>query len=193
MDNNDIKRALEAILFASGESVSVERIAAVLGADTQIVSDAAAELSDEYRFSRRGIRLIKLDNSLQLCSDPEYADIIRLALETRKQPKLTQPSIEVLSIVAYFQPVTRAYIEQVRGVDCGYTIGLLLDRGLIEVAGRLQAPGRPVLYRTTEAFLRTFGISSLDELPPLPETDEEDETEKKLQSAIDTYLDSPLA
>ena len=193
MDNNDIKRALEAILFASGESVSVERIAAVLGADTQTVSDAASELSDEYRFSRRGIRLIKLDNSLQLCSDPEYADIIRLALETRKQPKLTQPSIEVLSIVAYFQPVTRAYIEQVRGVDCGYTIGLLLDRGLIEVAGRLQAPGRPVLYRTTEAFLRTFGISSLDELPPLPETDEEDETEKKLQSAIDTYLDSPLA
>lgn len=193
MENSEIIRAIEAILFASGESVSIERLAAVLGVDIQTVIDAASELSDEYSYSRRGIRLIKLDNSLQLCSAPECADIIRLTLETRKQPKLTQPSIEVLSIVAYFQPVTRAYIEQVRGVDCGYTIGLLLDRGLIYAAGRLQAPGRPVLFKTTEAFLRTFGISSLDELPPLPETDEEDETAKKLQAVIDTYLDSPLA
>lgn len=173
MEIRDIEGAIEGILFASGEPVSMERIAAVLGVEKQLVSDAADVIADRYSFERRGIRLVRMENQLQLCSSPEYADYIRLALETRKQPQLTQPALEVLSIVAYFQPVTRTYIEQVRGVDSSYTVGLLEDRGLIEQCGRLPVPGRPVLFRTTPAFLRTFGISSLSELPPLPDTETE--------------------
>lgn len=194
MEKNNIESAVEAILFASGESVPVERLSAVLAVEPEAISEAAESLSDKYKFERRGIRLIKLDNSLQLCSSPEFADVIRLALETRKQPQLTQPSIEVLSVVAYFQPVTRAYIEQIRGVDSGYTVNLLCERGLIEPAGRLQAPGRPVLYKTTQTFLRTFGISSLDELPPLPEDNGGDDgKQEKLQLAIDAYLSQNVA
>lgn len=188
MELNEIQAAIEAVLFASGEPVSIERLKAVLGIFDIEMEAAISGLSDHYSFERRGIRLVRLENSLQLCSSPEYADIIRLTLETRKQPQLSQPSIEVLSIIAYFQPVTRAYIEQVRGVDCGYTINLLTERGLIESAGKLQAPGRPTLYKTTPAFLRTFGISSLDELPSLPDNDEADDDQEKLQNAINAFL-----
>lgn len=193
LEIRDIESAVEAILFASGEPVNIERIASVLAVDEQLISDVSDRLSDKYSFERRGIRLIKLENSIQLCSSPEYADLIRLCLETRRQPQLTQPAIEVLSIVAYFQPVTKAYIEQVRGVDCGYTINLLSERGLIEPAGRLQAPGRPVLYKTTQNFLRTFGISSVEELPQLPNIQGEDDDQMKIQAAIDTYLSQTLA
>ena len=184
MEIRDIEGAIEGILFASGEPVSVERIAAVLGVDDTLIINAAEHLRDKYSFDRRGIRLVRLDKQLQLCSAAEYADYIRLALETRKQPQLTQPALEVLAIVAYFQPVTRVYVEQVRGVDSSYTVGLLHDRGLIEPCGRLAVPGRPTLFRTTPVFLRTFGLSTLDELPELP--DEEDPTEGQLsiQSAI---------
>ena len=114
------------------------------------------------------MRLVQMNDLLQLCSAPEYADDIRRALEQRKPPKLSQPALEVLAIVAYFQPVTRAYIDQVRGVDSAYTVGLLLDRHLIEECGRLQVPGRPRLYRTTKAFLRAFHLNSLDDLPEIP-------------------------
>lgn len=187
MEIHDIESAVEAILFASGEPVSIGRIAAVLAVEESLISDISKNLEDKYKFERRGIRLIRLEDSLQLCSAPEYADTIRLALETRKQPQLSQPALEVLAVVAYFQPVTRAYIEQVRGVDCGYTINLLTERGLIESAGRLQAPGRPVLYKTTPVFLRTFGISDIEELPPLPDMENEGD-QMKIQSAIDLYL-----
>lgn len=185
MEIREIEGAIEGILFASGEPVSADRIAAVLGIDTKLVFDTADILADKYSFEHSGIRLIRLENSLQLCSAPEYASYIRLALETRKPPQLTQPALEVLAIVAYFQPVTRAYIEQVRGVDSAYTVNLLQERGLIEPCGRLAVPGRPVLFRTTAAFLRTFGISSVDELPPLPEPEEEDDDgQLKLIQAI---------
>ena len=184
MEIREIEGALEGILFASGEPVSAERIAAVLGIDTQLVFDTADRLADKYSFERSGIRLIRLENSLQLCSAPEYAGYIRLALETRKPPQLTQPALEVLAIVAYFQPVTRAYIEQVRGVDSAYTVNLLQERGLIEPCGRLAVPGRPTLFRTTPAFLRTFGITTVDELPPLPEPEEEDDGQLNLIQAI---------
>ncbi|MDR0838489.1 MAG: SMC-Scp complex subunit ScpB [Oscillospiraceae bacterium] len=168
MEIRDIQGAIEGILFASGEPVSAERIAAVLGIDRELVLDAAAVMRDRYEESGRGIRLVRLEDSLQLCSAPEYADYIRLALETGRAPRLTQPALEVLAVIAYFQPVTKAYIEQVRGVDCSYTIGLLHTRGLIETRGRLAAPGRPALYGTTPVFLRTFGMTSTDELPELP-------------------------
>ncbi len=175
MEIRDIEAAIEGILFASGDPVSIERLAAVLGIDAQLVVDTAEMMRAGFETSRRGIRLVRLENSLQLCSAPECADYIRLALETGKQPRLTQPALEALSVIAYFQPTTRAYIEQVRGVDCTYTISLLQSRGLIEPRGRLAVPGRPVLYGTTPAFLRTFGITSLDELPELPVPSEREE------------------
>lgn len=184
MEIRDIEGAIEGILFASGEPVSAERIAAVLAVNKDIVLDVADRMMDYYSFERRGIRLVKLDGALQLCSSPEYAEYIRMALETRKPPQLTQPALEVLAVIAYFQPVTRAYIDQVRGVDSAYTVGLLNERGLIEPCGRLAAPGRPVLYRTTKTFLRTFGISSLNELPELPEASDDSDEQIKIQNAI---------
>lgn len=177
MEIRDIEASIEGILFASGDPVPVERLAAVLGIDAQLVIDTAEVMRAGYETAGRGIRLVRLENTLQLCSAPEYADYIRLALETGKQPRLTQPALEVLSVIAYFQPATRAYVEQVRGVDCTYTISLLQSRGLIEPRGRLAVPGRPVLYGTTPAFLRTFGITSLDELPELPASAEREESQ----------------
>ena len=114
-----------------------------------------------------------MEDCYQLCSSPDYADLIRKAFEIRKTARLSQPALEVLTIVAYYQPTTRAYVDQVRGVDSSYTVGLLLERGFIEECGRLQVPGRPRLYRTTKKFLRDFHLSSLEELPEMPgiETD----------------------
>lgn len=178
--------AIEGILFASGEAVSVKRIAAVLAVDEKLVSDAAEHIADRLSYERRGIRLLRLEDALQLCSAPEYADYIRAALETRKPPKLTPVALEVLAIVAYFQPVTRAYIEELRGADSSYTVSALTERGLIEPCGTLDAPGRPTLFRTTGNFLRVFGLSTLDELPELPQKDAgEDEEQLKIQESID--------
>lgn len=184
MEKNDLKNAIEAILFASGDPISIDRIAAVLATDTNTIAEAAEQLKTEYEERLSGICIVRLENKLQMCSSAQYTEYVRLALESRKPPQLTQPAAEVLSIVAYFQPVTKAYIEQVRGVDSGYTISLLQDRGLIEACGRLSVPGRPVLYRTTDIFLRTFGITSLEELPPLPQAEDNTEEQLKLENAI---------
>ncbi|MDR2572572.1 MAG: SMC-Scp complex subunit ScpB [Oscillospiraceae bacterium] len=184
IDINDIECAIEAILFVSGEPVRISRIAAVLGFDEQEIELAADKLRDSYSFVRRGIRLVRLEDTLQLVSSPEFADYIRRALETRKPPQLSQPALEVLSIIAYFGPVTKAYIEQIRGVDSSYTVGLLQDRDLIESCGRLAAPGRPMLFRTTHAFLRTFGMESLKELPELPHVEGAGEEREGIQNAI---------
>lgn len=184
MEKNDIRSAIEAILFASGDPVPIARISAVLGVSETEIEECAAELSDELSFDRRGIRLVKLNDMLQLCSAAEWATEISHALEQRKPPRLTQAALEVAAIVAYYQPVTRAYIEQVRGVDSSYTVGILTERGLIEPCGRLDVPGRPTLFRTSELFLRTLGISSLDELPELPDMTT-DEGMEKLESAIE--------
>lgn len=187
MEIHDIESIVEGILFASGEPVGVSRIAAVLGTDEDEVTQAATNLRDRYVFERRGLRLVFLDNAIQLCSSPEYADYIRLTLETRKQPQLSQQALEVLAVIAYFQPVTKLYIEQVRGVDSSYTVGLLQERGLIEASGRLSVPGRPLLYKTTPAFLRTFGLSALDELPDLPESENENkENDSEIIVSIQT-------
>ena len=184
-----IDSIVESILFVSGDPVSIDRIAAVLGVDTFDVEAAAIRLRDNYSYERRGIRLIKLDNTIQLCSSPEYADYIRLVLETRKPPQLSQPALEVLTIVAYFQPVTRAYIEQIRGVDSSYTVSLLNERGLIEPSGRLSVPGRPILFKTTPAFLRTFGMESLDDLPMLPQISINDDSREGIHNAIQGVLE----
>lgn len=184
METVNIKSAIEAILFAAGEPVPAARISLILGAAEEDVFAAAKELADEYSFDQRGIRLLRLDNKLQLCSAPEYAEVITKTLEQRKPPMLSQPALETLAIVAYFQPVTRAYIDQVRGVDSSYTVGVLLDRGLIERCGKLDVPGRPSLLRTTDVFLRTMGVSSLEELPELPDITAGDGV-KKLEDAIE--------
>jgi len=184
MEANDIESIIESILFVSGEPVAIARIAAVLGITEQDVDSAASRLRDKYSFDRRGIRLVKLENSIQLCSSPEFADYIRLTLETRKPPQLSQPALEALAIIAYFQPATRAYIEHIRGVDSAYTIGLLLDRNLIESCGRLAVPGRPIIYRTTPDFLRTFGLESLRDLPELPSIESSEDGREGIQNAI---------
>ena len=184
MEVNDLEHIIESILFVSGEPVSMARIAAVLGISETDVETVANRMRDKYSFERRGIRLVKIENAIQLCSSPEFADYIRLALETRKPPQISQPALEVLAIAAYFQPVTRAYIEHIRGVDSAYTIGLLLDRKFIESCGRLAVPGRPIIYRTTPEFLRTFGLESLRELPELPSIDNSGDGRESIHSAI---------
>jgi segregation and condensation protein B len=184
VEENELKSAIEAILFASGEPVSVARIALVLDETEEHVLAAAEQMKAEYETARRGIRLVRLNGSLQLHSAPEYAQAITRALEQRRTPKLTQASLEVLSIVAYFQPVTRAYIEQMRGADSSYTVGVLTERGLIEPCGQLDVVGRPTIFRTTDLFLRSMGISSVDELPPLPEKNSGDAVEQ-LQKKVD--------
>ena len=180
----DISAALEAILFAAGESVPLARLSLVLDTDETELSQIAAELAERCEREGRGVRILRLDDKLQMCSDPDYAPYVIKTLEQRKPPMLSQSALETLAIVAYFQPVTRAYIDRVRGVDSSYTVSSLLERGLIEISGRLEAPGRPALVRTTDVFLRTMGVSELSQLPPLPDLTGSEGVEK-LQKAID--------
>lgn len=168
LEMKDIEAAVEGILFASGEPVAVDRICVALNMDRPTVELVLQHLQDYYSYERRGVRLLRMEDSWQLCSAPEYGDQIRKAFEIRKPAKLSQPALEVLTIIAYYQPTTRAYVDQIRGVDSSYTVGLLLDRHLIEECGRLQVPGRPRLYRTTKAFLRAFHLNSVDDLPEIP-------------------------
>ncbi len=190
MEVKELECALEAILFAAGEPVELERICAALEVDRQTLEGILQNLADGYSYQRRGIRLVRMEDSCQLCSAPEYAPVARKALESRKPPRLSQPALEVLSVVAYFQPVTRAYIDQVRGVDSSYTVGLLLERELIEEAGRLAVPGRPIQYRTTKNFLRTFGLRSLEELPELP-TQEDGQLTMEMQARLGQLQRAP--
>lgn len=168
LEMKEIEAAIEGILFASGEPVAIDRICVAMDMDKPTVELVLQKLMDYYAYERRGMRLLRMEDSYQLCSAPDYADIIRKAFEIRKPAKLSQPALEVLTIIAYYQPTTRAYVDQIRGVDSSYTVGLLLERHLIEECGRLQVPGRPRLYRTTQAFLRAFHLRSLDDLPEMP-------------------------
>ena len=169
MDKKEIEAAVESILFASGEPVNIERICVALAIDRPTAERILQGLMDYYAYERRGMRLLKIEDCWQLCSAPDYAEAIRRAFEIRKPAKLSQPALEVLTIIAYYQSVTRAYVDQIRGVDSSYTMSLLIDRGMIEECGRLQVPGRPRQYRTTKQFLRSFHLSSLDELPAMPD------------------------
>ena len=172
MELKELQSAIEGILFAAGDPVPVERMCFVLEQDRDTVDSVCQRLADQY--------------SWQMCSAPECADYIRKTLENRKPAKLSQPALEVLSIIAYFQPVTRTYIEQIRGVDSSYTVGLLLERGLICEAGRLSVPGRPMQFKTTKNFLRAFGLASLDDLPELPSATQDGvQMTLELESAIE--------
>lgn len=191
MDTTEITAVVEAILFASGEPVDTARIGMILGVSEEEIGRASEALAARYAQPGCGIRLLRLENKLQLCSAPAYSELVTRALEQRKPPKLSPAALEVLAITAYFQPVTRAYIDTVRGVDSAYTVGVLIERGLIEPAGKLDAPGRPTLYRTGDVFLRTMGITSLDQLPPLPDLGT-DEGIITLQNRIDALKGGEL-
>ncbi len=167
MDMEQLKRAIEAVLFAAGERVEASRLAFALDADEADILAAADALANELAFERRGIRILKLDTGYQMVSSGEMADHVTKALETRKPPKLSASQLEALTIIAYYQPATKAMVEQIRGVDSSYSITALMNKKLIEEAGRLNVPGRPIQYKTTPDFLRTFGISSLEELPEI--------------------------
>ena len=167
MELDELQRAIEAILFASGERIDVARLSSVLETDEDEIIAAADQLADQLSFERRGIRIIRLEWGYQMVSSGEMAEYVTKCLETRKPPKLSSSQLETLTIVAYYQPATKAMVEQIRGVDSSYSIAALLNKKLIEEAGRLNVPGRPIQYRTTPDFLRTFGLSSLEELPPI--------------------------
>lgn len=167
MEQIELQRIIESILFAAGEPVEISRLSMTLEAEESEIIAAADALADELAFNRRGVRILRLDNGYQMVSSGEMADYITKALETRKPPKLSASQLETLTIIAYYQPATKAMVEQIRGVDSSYSISALLNKKLIEDAGRLNVPGRPIQYRTTPDFLRTFAISSLEELPEI--------------------------
>lgn len=167
MEQTELQRILEAILFAAGERVEISRLCATLEVDEDEIIAAANSLADELAFNRRGVRILRLENGYQMVSSGEMAEYITKTLETRKPPKLSSSQLETLTIIAYYQPATKAMVEQIRGVDSAYSISALLNKKLIEDAGRLNVPGRPIQYRTTPDFLRTFALSSLDELPEI--------------------------
>lgn len=182
MTVKELKNTIEAILFAAGEPVPAGRLSLVLSIDEDEILHAAEELAAEYEYTERGIRLLRMDDRLQLCSAPEYASVIIKILEQRKAPTLSSAALETLAIVAYYQPATRALIEKMRGVESSYTVSVLQERGLIAPCGRLEAPGRPTLFATTDAFLRVMGIHSLQDLPPLPEEKGSEGTEQLRRS-----------
>ena len=167
MEQSELQRILEAILFAAGEPVEISRLSATLEVDECDIVDALDALADELAFNRRGIRILRLERGYQMVSSGEMADYVTKCLETRKPPKLSSSQLEALTIVAYYQPATKAMVEQIRGVDSSYSIAALMNKKLIEEAGRLNVPGRPILYKTTPDFLRTFGLSSVEELPEI--------------------------
>lgn len=162
------RSAIEAILFASGEPVSVSRIAEVIEVDLPTARKLLQQLSDDYENRESGLRVLKLEDAYQMTTAKEYASHIRAALDLRRNQPLSQAALEVLAIIAYNQPVTRAFMEQIRGVDCSGVVSTLCEKELIEEAGRMDLPGRPIAFRTTANFLRCFGLSSLDYLPALP-------------------------
>lgn len=180
---NQMRAAAEAILFAAGEPVEVAKIAQALDIeieDAQTVLRSCAEQLDERE---SGICLLKLGEKYQLCTRQEYADNVRSVLDMKRNVPLSSAAFEVLAVVAYNQPVTKAYVEQVRGVDCSGVISTLCQKGLVEEKGRLDLPGRPLLYGTTAEFLKCFCIESLSELPELPEREEEKEASQESETS----------
>ena len=177
--NNDeeLLAAAEAILFAAGEPLEADRLAESLELEPEQAMELVAELAEQLERRGGGVCLLRLGDKIQLCTRPEFADVVRAALERGRTTPLTPAALEVLAVVSYHQPVTRAYIEQVRGVDCGNVIAGLCQKRLLEDKGRLDLPGRPLLYGTTEEFLKCFCMESLNELPKLPGEDTRGEEE----------------
>ncbi|HHZ06529.1 MAG TPA: SMC-Scp complex subunit ScpB [Clostridiales bacterium] len=172
MKNKEIKAAIEAILFAAGSPVPISRIIEALEVKKSVALELIQSLQQDYNKDSRGLTVIKLQDSYQMCNKKEYGEYIRKVMDLRRNAPLSQAAMEVLAVIAYNQPVTKAFVEQVRGVDCSGVVGSLTTKGLIEEKGRLELPGRPLLYGTTENFLRCFQIDSIENLPPLPEKEQ---------------------
>lgn len=183
MIDNEIINAFEAILFASGEPVSIQRLSLALDLEVDDVKNVADKLSK--RIDGSGLELLTLENTYQLSSNKKYAASVRRAFDIKRKTPLSQAAFEVLAVVAYNQPVTKAFIEQVRGVDCSGVLSTLVEKELIEERGRLELPGRPLLYGTTKNFLRCFSISDLSELPQLPDNDFETKPDIGEQLSVD--------
>jgi segregation and condensation protein B len=184
-----MERNVEAILFASGDPIEIEKIADVLMIDLKTVKNLIEKIRDRYFQQRSPLDIVTLGAACQMCTLPEYADVVRPALELRRTTALSPASLEVLAVIAYNQPVTRSFVDQVRGVDCASIVRSLTDKGLIEEAGRLNIPGKPISYRTTANFLRVFGLESVEQLPTLPELPPEDDMEKEpeVEGQIDLF------
>ena len=172
MTEKEYRSAIEAILFTAGDPVDIQRLALTFDLPVNAVEDQLSILMNEYAEMDRGITIIKLNNSYQMVTVKAYASWVRKAMDLRRNIPLSQAAMEVLAVIAYNQPVTKSFIEQVRGVDCSGVIGSLTTKDLIEEKGRLELPGRPLLYGTTENFLRCFNVSSLAELPPIPKDED---------------------
>lgn len=173
MINNKQIAMVEAVLFAAAEPIEYNKLSTVLGMDDEQILLCLDALQNKYEADDGGICLLKLDTKYQLCSKKEYVDAVRDVLDLKRNAPLSQAAFEVLAIVAYNQPITKPYIEQIRGVDCSGVVNTLCQRGLVEEKGRLDVPGRPVLYGTTADFLRCFSLNSLDDLPELPQNDKD--------------------
>ena len=183
-----MEAAIEAILFSMGESVELSQIAGAIQQDTETTRKIIQNMMDKYQKEDRGIQIIELEQSYQLCSKKEYYEcLIRLAMHPKK-PALTDVMLETLSIIAYKQPVTKAEIEKIRGVKCDHAVNKLVEYNLVRELGRLDAPGKPILFGTTEEFLRSFGVQDLDELPmpdPVKVEDFKAEAEEEVQLKLD--------
>ena len=175
MEIKEARAAIEAILFASGDPIPVDRIAETLSLERSTTLHLIQLLGDALEEEDRGIELVKINDSYQMCVKSRYSSYVRSILDLRRNLPLSQAALEVLAVIAYNQPVTNAFIEQVRGVDSSSVVNGLVEKGLIEEKGRLELPGRPLLYGTTESFLRCLSISSLSELPELPQKEEDAE------------------
>lgn len=173
MQLNESIAAVEAVLFASGEPISAAVLADACGLEQTDLPRLIALLRDRYDEQHSGLHILQLEDCFQLCTRPEHADAIHRALTTKRSTPLSAAAMEVLTIVAYNQPVTKSFVEHVRGIDSSSVVNSLVEKDLLEDAGRLDVPGRPIAYRTTARFLRCFGLSSLDELPPLPGQEEQ--------------------
>ena len=171
MEQNDLQRALMAVLFAAGEPVAASRLAESLQVDESEIHRECEALISALSYHRSGIRIVKLEDAYQMCSSAEMGEYVTKTLETRKPPKLSPSQLETLTVIAYYQPATKAYVETIRGVDSAYSVSALLTKKLIRECGRLNVPGRPILYETTPDFLRVFGLESLADLPDIEKVD----------------------
>ena len=175
MTKNELVKAFEAVLFASGEPLSIDRFTQVFEITPTKTVEIMEMLTEKLEKDDSGIKLVRLDNAYQLTTRKEYSEYIKKAFDIKRRTPLSAAAFEVLAVVAYNQPVTKSFIEQVRGVDCSSVVTTLIEKGLIEERGRLELPGKPLLYGTTKNFLRCFELGDLSELPPLPKNQDEGE------------------
>ena len=188
MEINELANTLEAVLFACGESVESKRLCQALDTDITALHEAAALLDEKYENS--GIELLRLDSAYQLATKRAYAPQIKAVLEIKRSSALSPAALEALTVVAYNQPVTKAFVESVRGVDSSGVVNSLVEKGLLCEAGRLELPGRPIAYVTTDNFLRAFGLSSIKDLPPLPEQSGQVTIDEIIDAADDNAADN---